>query len=164
MFSQNEEQDQLHLALNRAYFFLRFRPRTEKEVADYLYKKADTYHWKPSIVQKVVDSLKENKYIDDENFVEWFVNGRNSQKPKSAFALTHELQKYGVNKDVIANFFQSNPVDEEELALSALRRRWQRFEYLDKSERFKKSAAFLSSRGFSFEIIRKTVQTLEQSK
>ena len=31
--------------LDKAYFFLKFRPRSEKEVRDYLYKKIANKNW-----------------------------------------------------------------------------------------------------------------------
>ncbi len=160
--SSQDEQEQIHQALNRAYFYLKFRPRSEEEVRDYLVKKGEKYQWSESIIDASITSLKETHLVDDTAFVEWFVNQRSSGKPKSIFALSHELQKYGVKKETVSEFFERNPVNEEDLALKALRRRWQRFQYLDRKVRFQKAAAFLSSRGFNFEIIKKSIHSLEQ--
>jgi regulatory protein len=160
--SSTDEKDQIVQAMNRAYFFLKFRPRTEKEVRDYLQKKSEKfYQWSPSTIDSAIEKLKDNHYIDDSKFVEWFVNQRTTGKPKSAFALSHELQKYGIDKDTFTAFFDENPVDEENLALSALKKRWPRYQYLNKKERFQKAVTFLSSRGFKFDIIRKSIEQLE---
>lgn len=159
----NDRQDQIHQALNRAYFYLKFRPRSEKEVRDYLYKKSEKFHWPQEVVEAALTSLKENEYVNDDNFVAWFVEQRSSGKPKSAFALSYELQRFGVSKDIVKKYFEENPVDESELALNALRRKWPRLQHLDKHERFKKAASFLSRRGFSFEKIKASIQRMEEA-
>lgn len=158
-----EEQNQIQQALNRAYFFLKFRPRTEKEVTDYLNKKAEKFHWSSEVVEKAIQSLKEKKYINDADFVEVFVHSRSNLKPKSRYALSGELGKFGVAKETIDLFFEENPVDEDSLASDALKRRWAQYQRFSKQERFQKAAAFLSRRGFSYEIIKKTIQQFENN-
>jgi regulatory protein len=155
------EQDQVHQALNRAFFYLKFRPRSEKEVRDYLQKKAVRFRWPEAVIETAVASLKEQNYINDDEFVEWFVHQRSTGKPKSAFALSHELQRFGIHKDNVTQFFDTNPVDEEELAFNALQRRWLRYKDLDKKVRFQKAAAFLSRRGFQFDVIKKSIDRIQ---
>ena len=159
----NDLKYQVQKALNNAFFYLKFRPRSEKEVKDYLIKKAQKFFWPEEVVQQVLFSLKEKQLIDDVAFVEWFVEQRNAGKPKSQFALRHELQKFGIDREVVENFFQENPSEELELAYKALQPRWRRYQYLDKNERFKKAASFLSGKGFIFETIKKTIQKLEET-
>ena len=160
----NQEQEQIHQILNSAYFYLKFRPRTEKEVRDYLLKKSEKRHWSSDAIEKAVSSLKENDFVNDNDFVEWFVHQRISGKPKSAFALHHELQKLGVEKDIITAFFGENPLNEEQLAYDTLKRKWSRFKNFDKKERFKKTVAFLANRGFNFAIIKSTFEKLENNE
>ena len=157
------EKKQTQRALNKAYFFLKFRPRSEKEVRDYLVKKSESSRWPPSVIELAIASLKESKYVDDAEFVRWFVEQRSSGKPKSTFALMHELQKFGIYKEVAQIYFQENPIQEEELADKALLRKWSRFQHLNKQERFKKAVAFLSARGFSFDLIKKSIEKLENT-
>jgi regulatory protein len=158
----NEFKETVQRALNKAYFYLKFRPRSEKEVRDYLLKKGSQYGWSSEVIEASMTSLKENDFVNDESFVEWFVQQRNAAKPKSAFALKHELQKFGIQKDLASKYFEESPVEEEDLAYKALLRKWSRFQYLDKKERFQKAAAFLSRRGFSFDIIKKSIRRFEE--
>ena len=157
----SEETDVQH-ALNSAYYFLKFRPRTKAEVEKNLQKKSTTYKWSPTVIEKTLAHLEEVNMINDRNFIEWFVAQRNKSKQKSIFALRNELMKHGITKDLLDEYFESHDQNEEELGYKALQKRWVRFQHYDKQTRFKKTVAFLSSRGFSFEIIKKSIQKLEE--
>jgi len=146
--------DSFSQALNLAYFFLKFRLRTEKEIVKYLERKKNNFT--PEIIEKVVTQLKEQGYVDDEKFIKLFVTQRNKLKPKSAFALSRELQQLGVDRDLIDAFFEQNPEDEKNLAFLALQKKQQTFSRLDPKTRFKKAISFLLRRGFSYEIAKKT--------
>ena len=146
--------DSFSQALNLAYFFLKFRLRTEKEIVKYLERKKNNFT--PEIIEKVVTQLKEQGYVDDEKFIKLFVTQRNKLKPKSAFALSRELQQLGVDRDLIDAFFEQNPEDETNLTFLALQKKQQTFSRLDPKTRFKKAISFLLRRGFSYEIAKKT--------
>ncbi len=154
------DEDFLKL-LNYGYFFLKFRPRSDKEVRDYLYKKIEKRHWSRDDVEKVIVQLKEEDLVNDKNFVSWFVEQRNAAKPKSEYVLRGELLRFGIAKDIIDDYFLNHKLNEEELAMKALTPKWRRFQDLDKRERFQKAANFLGRRGFSFEVIRKTIEKFQ---
>ncbi len=156
-------KEDLQGLLNYAYFYLKFRPRSKKEVKDYLLKKIKKRHWSTDSVAKVLSELEEQALVDDKAFVSWFIEQRNAAKPKSQFVLKGELLRFGIAKDLIDEYFNTNEQPEEELALKALQSRWRRFQTLPKKERFEKSASFLLRRGFSFDIIRKVISDLENT-
>ena len=57
--------DDLQTLLNYAYFFLKFRPRTKKEVRAYLLKKIKKRHWSTDDVEKAIKQLEEqNKIVE----------------------------------------------------------------------------------------------------
>ena len=153
--------DDIQLLLNRAYFYLKFRPRTKKEVRDYLYKKIKSRYWSQDDAEKVIKILEGEGLLNDEEFTRWFVEQRNILKPKSVFALKQELIRFGVSKDLIERYFETNELNEEKLAEEALSKRWRIFLDLDKKKRFEKAASFLARRGFSFEVIKKTISKME---
>ena len=156
------DNEKLQGALNSAYYYLKFRPRTKKEVERNLKKKANKYQWSDEIIEKALKYLEEQNLINDADFIKLFVESRNKIKQKSQFALKSELMKKGVSKDLIDLHFAEHEQNEEELAYTALRTRWTRFERLDKQKRFKKVASFLGSRGFSFDVIKKTIAKYEE--
>lgn len=147
--------------LNKAYFYLKFRPRTEKEIRSYLYKKIKTKHWSQDDVEKVIEKLKEEDLIDDKKFIDLFVRDRLALKPKGKKVLIQELRQKGISDELIENYFSKNQINEEKLALEILKKRWLRFKNLDSQKRFEKSARFLISRGFNFNLVKKTIDKLK---
>lgn len=158
-----EEKEDLQSLLNYAYFYLKFRPRTVKEVRDYLYKKTEKRHWSRDLVEQAIKDLEERGLVNDKEFVRWFVDQRNRGKPKGGFVLKGELLRLGIEKELIDLYLLENPLEEEDLAFRALKSKWQRFKKLSHEERFGKAAAFLTRRGFSFDIIRKSIEKIEKS-
>ncbi len=148
-------------ALDLAYFYLKFRFRTKKEVENYLHKKSQKYHLSGVVINGAIKELESQGLIDDKKFIEWLVEQRNRSKQKSRFALTQELLKFGINRDLINEYFDNHLFNEEELASGALLSHWQRWQYLPKKERFQKAVQFLMRRGFSFDVIKKTITNLE---
>lgn len=150
--------------LNKAYFFLKFRPRSEKEVRDYLYKKIAKRHWSRDDAEEIIDDLKEQGLINDGEFVAWFVRQRTALKPKAKRLLSRELLQKGVKKELIEEYFGHHAVDEEDLARKILEIRWPRFKNLDARSRFKKAVSFLARRGFSFDTAKKTIEDLSKKE
>ncbi|OGK42059.1 hypothetical protein A3A74_00255 [Candidatus Roizmanbacteria bacterium RIFCSPLOWO2_01_FULL_35_13] len=158
MSSDNDLQE----LFNKAYFFLKFRPRTKKEMRDYLYKKIQKRHFSRDDADKVILQLEEQKMIDDKAFVEWFIDQRSRTKQKGAFVLKGEMLRLGIPKELINQRLEEKPLEEEDLAFKALSSKWHRFKNLEKKDRFVKATALLSRRGFSFDLIRKTINKLEE--
>ena len=152
--------DDLLPLLNKAYFFLKFRPRSEKEVREYLYKKIRMTHWSREAADKIIEKLKEQELIDDKKFIDWFVRNRTTLKPKGEKMLRQELLQKGIIKELLDNFFSDNVVDEEALAIQTLEKRWSRYKNIPSQKRFEKACRFLMSRGFNYDICKKTIEYL----
>jgi regulatory protein len=150
--------------LNYAYRYLSYRMRTEFETRRYLTDKAHGLNINLVFVDKVITTLKEEHYINDSLFIEEFVNSRSKSKPKSAYALSLELSNKGINKNLIDSYFETNLLDESQLAYTALERKWRVFKTLPKEKKLQKSYDFLRRRGFSFSIIKKTIEEMESSE
>ncbi len=159
-----EEQELLDRAKNLAYFYLKIRPRTEKEIVDYLSKKKKRHKLTDEIIKKTVDSLKEEKLIDDKAFISWHVDRRSRAKPKSRMLLSQELIKHGVSRELVTYFFEDQPLEEEPLAKKALEPRWARWSHFPKDKRFQKAASFLQRRGFSYGVVKNTIAELEKTE
>ena len=86
MFTEKDEDFQK--LLNYAYFFLKFRPRSKKEIENYLYKKIQKHHWSQDDVKEVIRRLEDLELVNDKNFIKWFVGERILLKPKSKYILT----------------------------------------------------------------------------
>lgn len=159
----DQESEDWRGLLNHAYFYLKFRPRTKKEIETYLHKKIKTRHWSTDDVQKTLSVLEEQKFIDDEAFVRWYLEGRSKSKPKGKRALRMELTRLGIDQELIDNSLEKMDENEGALARRALIPRWGRYKNLDKKKRFEKATRFLGGRGFSFDTIQSTISELEES-
>ena len=149
--------------LNIAFFYLKFRPRTIKEIRDYLYKKVQTTHWSHEAVDKVINYLIAQKFLGDKEFINYLVTSRTRTKVKGIYAIKQELNKFGVDKELIDEYFSKTEINEEELAEKILERRWPRLKTLPKQKRFEKAMSFLLRRGFNFEVSRKTIEKLSNN-
>jgi regulatory protein len=151
--------------MNYAYFYLNIRPRTVKELRDYLLKKAKKFNFKPDIIQAIVDRLSELKLLDDREFVRWYVEGKFASSRKSLFLLRQELARVGVPKGLIDEYFENQTIDELSAARAALNPKWKRFGQIsDQKTRFNKAASHLARKGFSYDIIKKTIAEYEEDE
>lgn len=158
------DDDKKQRLLNRAYFYLRFRARTEKEIRDYLHRKNERYGYSPALIEEVIEQLRDEKLIDDASFVEAYINTRNLFKPKGEYALRNELLQKGVSKDLIQTYFDENPVEEELLAHRSLEKVWSRYRGLEWRKKYQKAGDYLRRRGFSYDVIKKTIEEMEKAE
>lgn len=159
-----ERQELLQRALGLSYFYLKFRPRTRHEMLEYLNKRKTKYGFTDDIIEEVLQTLEEQKFVDDMSFVDWYVASRSKGKPKSRFALERELVMHGVEKQTLDDFFSTTELDEDTLAYNAVSSRWRMWSGLEKKLRFQKAANFLMRRGFSYDIIKKTIAKYEEKE
>ena len=146
--------------LNIAFFYLKFRPRTIKETRNHLYKKVRTTHWSHEAVDKIIDHLIKLKFLDDKAFIDYLVNSRTKTKVKGIYAIKQELNRFGVDRELIDEYFSKIEINEEELAEKILSSRWPRLKSLPKQKRFEKSLSLLQRRGFNYEISKKAIEDL----
>lgn len=92
-----KDSESFQHASTAALRFLSYRPRSEAEVKSRL-----RTHFSDRIVQQVIESLKEQKLVDDEAFAILWRNSRESLNPRSAAAIKRELICKGV-ASVVAN-------------------------------------------------------------
>lgn len=154
--------ESLQPLVQKAFFYLKFRPRTEYEVKIYLLKKIKTTHWSTDDVKKIITHLEELNFINDKKFIETYIENRNILKPKGKRVLEEELIRLGIDKDLIEEYFSNTEIDEEKMAHQILSQRWPRYKNIDKQKRFAKAASFLIRRGFQFDMIKKAITKLEE--
>ncbi|MCX7881026.1 MAG: RecX family transcriptional regulator [Patescibacteria group bacterium] len=158
------EKEALEKLFQKSLFFLKFRLRTEKEIRDYLSQKVRKYKLSSIIIEQIIKKLKEEELINDEKFIEIFIEEKIQLKPKSILFLKRELLKHGVANKLIERYFSQNPLNDEELAYKSLAGRWQRWKKISWEKRYKKAVSFLLRRGFSFETVKKTIEKFKQEE
>ncbi len=148
-----KEGDDLSKCLSKAYHFLSFRMRSEKEMFDKLSEKYNEF-----TVNKSIEKLKEYNYINDIDFARVWVRSRKSEK--SINALKFELKRKGVKPQDIEIVIYDLDSDSELTAAIELINTRKKFQNLDKNEAYKKIGGFLSRRGYSYDIIKKVIDNL----
>ncbi|MGH7246458.1 MAG: regulatory protein RecX [Candidatus Levyibacteriota bacterium] len=136
--------------------FLTIRPRSEKEVTDYLTKKK--INDAESLL--ILDRLKKQKFLDDKAFAVWYIKSRKTFKPKGERLIRFELKQKGITKEIIdtvlQNFQESLPTDEEN-AKEILFRKKKKYEGLSRNERFQKAGSMLARRGYDLDTIKQVI-------
>ena len=133
------------------------RPRSEKEIRDYLKRKKAL----PSLIEKVIKKLIAVKQINDLEFAKWWLEQRSVFRPRGKIALKLELRQKGIDQKLAEKLITKN-VDELKLAKKAAQKKLKAFKNLEPLEFRKKMTGFLSRRGFSWETIKKTLENLDQ--
>lgn len=128
------------------------RPRSEKEVYDYLRKKIYEKKLDGDYADDIVKKLIEKKYIDDFEFARWYVQNRFVKKGVSRKRLRMELMKKGVAKDVIEEALEGRD-DKEEIRKMIAKKRGK---YTDD-----KLVAYLCRQGFSYDLAQELMRENE---
>ncbi len=141
------------------------RPRSVREIKDYLHKKSQPKISKTGkkiaglptdLSDRVVVRLKEKGYLNDEKFAEWWVENRFLKKGVSRLRLRQDLAKKGVPREIVDRVLeQSNRNDNDELARVIAK----------KSSRYsdpQKLMIYLARQGFSYDDIKSALQNSDE--
>ena len=134
----------------RALEWVLVRLRSEKETYDYLYKKIYEKKLDKEYINRIIDRLKEKKYLNDENFARYYVENRFVKKGISKKRLRMELMKKGVAANIIDEVLDGRN-DEEEIKKMIAKKR---AKYDDE-----KLTLYLCRQGFDYQLVKDLVQT-----
>jgi regulatory protein len=164
--SELEDESQFGKLYARALEYCLLRPRSMREVRDYLWCKTRPGKYKSrtgemreragvsqSIVERIFNRLVERGYVSDEKFARWWVENRNLKKGASLRKLQAELRAKGVESTIIeATLHESSRTDEEELQkiIAKKRRRY------DDEQKFMQ---YLVRQGFSYDAVKEALRT-----
>jgi regulatory protein len=166
-----EEESVFGRLYTRALEYALVRPRSVKEVKEYLWKKT-----RPSLVkrrstgevvkrkgvstvsaERVLEGLVSKGYVDDEKFASFWVENRNQRKGTSLRRLSAELAAKGVSRSIIeAVLAQGGRSDQNELQKIVAKKAAR---YPDKQ----KFVAYLLRLGFSYDDINEALANSEEA-
>jgi regulatory protein len=141
--------------------YLSFRSRSQKEVSDYLAKKkCDELTSK-----RILDSLKRDKFLNDEEFARMWIRERTLIKPKAVRVIKMELKQKGISNEII-DFVMTNDeglmINDLDLAFKLAEKKLRTIH--DQTDKYKvkeKLGRFLASKGFDWDTIKAAIdQTL----
>jgi len=139
--------------MNRAVKLLAAKPRSIRELRERLLEKLWT---NDEIVDRVIEKLKEYKYLDDEQFARDLALSQLRQKPQGKRRLQQTMSRKKLDKDVvntaISNAFETIP--EDDLIDLAIAKRLRMKGKPETREDTKKFYDHLMRQGFGFDLIR----------
>ncbi len=156
-----EQESHFGKVYSRALEYCLARPRSSRELKDYLYrKKRQTVDKKgvirpgitDSIAKRVLDRLVEKKYINDENFARFWIENRFVKKGVSQRRLKNELKAKGVDDSVIERMLaDSERSDDDEIKKIIIKKR-------SRYDSDEKLVAYLMRLGFSYGDIKTAIE------
>lgn len=146
-----QQADELENAKQSAIRYIGYRPRSTAEVRTHLRQKgfADT------AVAQACERLQEVGLLDDAAFAHYWVEQRETFKPRSQMALRQELQQKGVSREIIESVLTT--VDETDTARQAAQKQVARWQRLPEAEFKQTLSSYLQRRGFSYDLIKQIV-------
>lgn len=103
---------------------------------------------KERLINEVIKKLVSSKYIDDNDFVRWWIESRNRSKPRGWIALKSELISKGISEKLV-NDYRIDNKDERKLA-----ERYYAKISRNKSLSKEKIISRMQSKGFPWEVIK----------
>lgn len=140
-------------ALQKAVHFLEYRSRTQQEVS----RKLADLGYEEDVVGDVIDRLKNNQLLNDDQFALRWVENRTALKPRAHRLMAMELRQKGVGDTEIQSALSGAP-DDEELAYQAMKHRFHRYAQMSYEDYQKKAIAYLGRKGFSYDVISPVVR------
>src|SRR5947209_17623487 len=154
---QLRNEEALQQAVDRAYNYLSYRPRSREEVRRYLRRKETP----PEIIEAALERLDRLDLINDHAFTTFWVESREQFSPRGARALKNELRMKGVEREVVEELI--NDDKDGERALLAARKKalpLVRIPGMDFATFRTRLGSFLQRRGFGYEVSTRTVRAL----
>lgn len=149
-----QELDAVEKAKENAMRFLSYRPRSQAEVQQHLQKKG----YSETAIHDVIERLTAVDLLNDESFARYWVEQRETFKPRGQFALMQELQQKGIHPQIINRVLSE--LDETAAAQQAADKKARQLAGQPEAIFKQKLSQYLQRRGFPYDIIRATVDDL----
>jgi len=162
-------------AYERALNYVMIRPRSEKEINEYLtrtflYPKPKMYKSKTGetvvkkqevdkekvthMIERIIGRLHEKGYVDDERFAAAWVNSRQLTKKSSKRKLEQELTVKGVSSEIITELLQNRDVIEKDNLKELIAKKSRQTKYQDQA----KLMQYLVRQGFSYSDVKTALE------
>jgi regulatory protein len=139
--------------LERVMNYIMIRPRSVREVHDYLWrKKAD-----PEMSERIIKYFEDRGYLNDKSFASSWVRARQLTKPISKRRLVAELRQKGVASELIDNAVVNDEYDEVTALKEIILKKRKQARYQDEQ----KLMQYLARQGFGYDTIKNTLIEIE---
>ena len=152
-FSSLIEQNKLFHIKQRAFRLLGRRMHSSSELRRKLWNK----DYEQKLIDEVIQDLKNNGYLNDEDFIREFVAEKTKTKGWSTKKVKTELLKRGIESKLIDEMLKGNQGDSDlENATKLARKKYDQLirNKLEPKELRNKLSSFLFSKGFEYDLIK----------
>ena len=159
-----EEESQFGKLYTRALEYALVRPRSRREIEQYLYRKTRATRRKDgtikegvsvALTERVFKRLDEKGYINDDKFARFWVENRNVRKGSSLRKLRSELSAKGVNAAIIDEVIADTDRSDENEIDKIIEKKYQRYDDQQKL------MAYLARQGFGYDDIKEAIERYE---
>jgi regulatory protein len=140
----------LQKARNYAFYLLKFRSRSEKEIFQRLKRKK----FDPALIEQTVAFLKEKGFVNDADFARSWIDSR-IKKPLGLRKLKEELRLKGIDNEIINNQLERIKKDysEEAVVRQVAQERFAKSKAIEPQKAKRRIFAYLLRHGFSPEVV-----------
>lgn len=146
--------DNYHRCLNAAAHYLSYRPRSESELRERLYRRG----FGEESVETVIAKLKEQGLVDDIAFAQFWKDSRETFSPRSQWLTKLELRRKGVAEEIMDKVVDA--VDDNDSAYRAALSKARSLSLSDYQDFRRRLGGYLRRRGFSYQVINHTVELM----
>ena len=159
--SQSHKPQGLEKARGYAFLLLKFRLRSEKELALRLRQKK----FSEAVIQETIHFLKEKEFIDDRVFAQGWVASR-LKRPFGLSRISQELAVKGLGKEIIEEILArvKEHYSESEVVSQLAEQRFSRLKGIEPQKAKARVYAYLMRRGFSPDTVGEIVNKLSDGK
>ena len=145
-YSNNlEELERIEKLKNKVFKYIIYKKRTEKEVRDKFRDEIDE-----DLLDDIIEYMKEQKYLDDEDYIDRFVKETINLKNTSIKDITYKLMGKGINSNIIDDYICKNYETMIEYEISSVKNIF--LKKKDKMEEYE-IKEYLYKKGFSSDSI-----------
>jgi regulatory protein len=150
-----QEYDEFGYGKKVAYSFLAYKQRSKKE----LIKKLKLKKISDASIEKIVELLEKQKYLNDELFAGNFIEDKLNSRPIGKRLAKLKLSEKGIDKEVIEETLNKiySEDKEAEYAERVLEKYVKKVKYKDAADKKNKCYRYLISKGFDFDTVKKVL-------
>jgi regulatory protein len=146
-----DRRDEIHQARERVLRLLARRPYSSAEISRFLRR----HQHDDEIIQIVIDDLTEAKLIDDDAFAAYWVEQRETFRPRSRLALRQELSQKGIGREIVAEALSE--MDEADAARRVAQKQAGRWRGLPEAEWRTRMTRYLMRHGYPYDVVSEVV-------
>lgn len=151
------KEDERYRAYALAIQYLGAKPRTRKQIQQYLQRK----EFEDENIQYALDRLEKEHIVDDEEYARQFASGRLRNSLKGRRWIKQELQQRGVSKEAAAEATDALDREVELIAAKKAAEKKARSLKGELRDRKRKLMGYLMRRGFPTDIVMEAIKSID---